>query len=85
MYNVILSLFQQIIKMAAKDPEVLEGMAEDQMAEELEEPHGVINPNEAAILVHSLDEALILLEAQIMAGEEKDMMKDTVTKFKVIS
>ena len=68
--------------MAAKEPDVLESMAEDQTMEELEEPHGVINPNEAAILVHSLDEALIIMEARILAGEEKDIMKDTIIKFK---
>ena len=68
--------------MAAKDPDILKGMTEDQMAEEVEELHRVIDPNEAAILVHSLDEALILMEAQIMAGKEKDVMEDTVIKFK---
>ena len=57
-------------------------MTEDQTAEEVEEPHGVINPNEAAILIHSLDEMLILMEAQIAAGEEKDVMENTVVKFK---
>ena len=54
------------------------------MAEEVEEPHRVINPNEAAILVHSLDEVLILMEAQIMTGEEKDVMENTVVKFKEV-
>ena len=68
--------------MASKDPDVLKGMTEDQTAEEVEEPHGVINPNEATILVHSLDEALILMQAQIMTGEEKNMMEATVVKFK---
>ena len=68
--------------MASKDPNVLKGTTEDQTVEEVEEPHGVINPNEAAILVHSLDEALILMEAQIMTGEEKDVMENTVVKFK---
>ena len=66
-------------KMAAKDPDVLEGLAEDQTAEEFEEPHRVINPNEATIHVHSLDEALILMEARIIAGKEKDIMRDTIT------
>ena len=61
----------QIQKMASKDPDVLKGMADDQTAEELVVPHGVINPNEAAILVHSLDEALILMEAQIMGRRGK--------------
>ena len=68
--------------MAAKDLDILEGMTEDQTVEEFEEPHGIINPNEAAIHVHSLDKALILMEARIMAGEEKDVMRDTITKFK---
>ena len=54
--------------MASKDSK---GTTEDQPAEEVGELHGVINPNEAAILVHSLDETLILLEAQIMTGEKK--------------
>ena len=43
-------------------------MTENQMAEQVEELHGVINPNEAAILVHSVDEELTLMEAQIAAG-----------------
>ena len=67
--------------MGSKDSK---GMTEDQLVEEVGELHGVINPNEATILVHSLDEALILLEAQIMTGEEKDLMEDTVIKFKEV-
>ena len=54
------------------------------MVEELVEPHGVINPNAAAILVHSLDEALILMEARIMVGKEKDIMNDTIPTFKEV-
>ena len=65
--------------MASKEPK---GTTEDQPVEEGGELHGVVNPNEAAILVHSLDEALILLEAEIVTGEEKDVMEDTVIKFK---
>ena len=65
--------------MAAKDPK---SMTEDQSTEEEGELHRVVNPNEAAILVHSLDEALILLEAQISTGEERNVMEDTVIKFK---
>ena len=65
--------------MASKDPK---SMTEDQPAEEGGELHGVVNPNEAAILVHFLDEALILLEAQIVTGEERNIMEDTVIKFK---
>ena len=58
-------------------------MAEEQMAGELAEPHGVINPHGATIHVRSLDEALINMETRIMAGKEKDVkMKDLVTKFK---
>ena len=57
-------------------------MTEDQPAEEGGELHGVVNPNEAAILVHSLDEALILLEAKIVTGEKRNVMEDTVIKFK---
>ena len=80
MCNVILSLTLVNTKafskatMASKDSK---GTTEDQLAEEVGELHGVINPNEATILVHSLDEALILLEAQIMTGEEKDVMEDS--------
>ena len=68
--------------MAVKEPDEMERMAEEQMAGELAEPHGVINPNEATIHVRSLDEALINMETQIMAGKEEDVMKDTVIKFK---
>ena len=68
--------------MAAKDPDEIERMAEEQTVGELAEPHGVINPNKATIHILSLDEALIIMETRIMAGEEKDVMKDTVTKFK---
>ena len=46
------------------------------------ELHGVVNPHEAAILVHSLDEALIILEAQIAEGEDKIILGETVAKFK---
>ena len=52
------------------------------MVGELAEPHGVINPNEATIHICSLNQALINMETRIMAGEEKDVMKDTVSKFK---
>ena len=65
--------------MASKD---LKGSTEDQPEKEGGEFHGIINPNEAAILIHSLDEAMILLEAQIMTGEEKNIMEDTVIKFR---
>ena len=68
--------------MASNDPNILKGTTEDHTVEEVEELHGVINPNEAAILVHSLDEVLILMEAQIVEGEERDMMGNTVVKFK---
>ena len=65
--------------MASKDPK---GSTEDQPEKEGGEVHGIINPNEAAIPVHSLDEAMILLEAQITTGEEKNIMEDTVIKFR---
>ena len=65
--------------MASKDPK---GTTENQPEEEGGEFHRVVNPNEVAILVHSLDEALILLEAEIMTGEEKNVLEDTVIKIK---
>ena len=51
-------------EMAVKDPDEMERMVEEQTAGELVEPHGVINPNEAAIHIHSLDEVLIIMEAE---------------------
>ena len=64
--------------MASKDPEVT---MESQPIKE-GEPHGVVNPHEAAILVHSLDEALMVLEAQVTETEERDVLREVVTKFK---
>ena len=64
--------------MASKDPEVT---MESQPVEE-GEPRGVVNPHEAAILVHSLDEALTVLEAQVAETEERDVLREVVTKFK---
>ena len=64
--------------MASKDPEVT--MEGQQMEEG--EPHGVVNPQEAAILVHSLDKALTVLEAQVAEPEERDVLTEVVTKFK---
>ena len=65
--------------MASKDPKPV---MEDQSKEEGGEPHGVINPQEAAILVHSLDEALIVMEAQVTETEERNVLREVVTKFK---
>ena len=64
--------------MASKD---LEAPTDSQSIEE-GEPHGAINPNEAAALVHSLEEAVMVLEAQIAETEERDILKELVTKFK---
>ena len=64
--------------MATKDREVT---MEGQSVEE-GEPHGAINPHEAAILVHSLDEAVTVLEAQIAETEVRDVLSELVTKFK---
>ena len=63
--------------MASKDPEALTG---SQPVEE--EPHRTINPNEAAALVCSLEEAMMVLEAQIAETEERDILNELVTKFK---
>ena len=65
--------------MASKDPK---DTTEDQPTEEGGELHGVVNPHEAAILVHSLDEALIILEAQIVEGEERNVLGEMVANFK---
>ena len=80
MFSVILSLMSKakIRSMASKDPEVT---MESQQIEE-GEPHRVVNPNEAAIMVHSLDEALTVLEAQVAETEERDVLTEVVTKFK---
>ena len=64
--------------MTSKDLEV---SMESQSVEE-GEPHGAINPNEAAVLVHSLEEAVMVLEAQIAETEERDILNELVTKFK---
>ena len=63
--------------MASKD---LEAPTSSQSVEE--EPHGAINPNEAAILVHSLEEAITTLEAQVAETEERNILNKLVTKFK---
>ena len=63
MFSVILSLRTNTKRrgMAAKDPEVtMEGKQTEEG-----EPHRVINPQEAEIMVHTLDEALTVLEAQV--------------------
>ena len=65
--------------MASKDPKVT---MEDQPTEEGGEPHGVVNPHEVAILVHSLDETLMVLEAQFTESEERNVLGEMVTKFK---
>ena len=57
--------------MASKDPNVLKGTTEDQTAEEVEEVHGVINPMKPPSSYIPWMEVLILMEAQIMAGEGK--------------
>ena len=46
------------------------------------EPHRAINPHEAVILVHSLEEAVMVLEARIAETEERDILSELVTKFK---
>ena len=63
--------------MASKD---LEAPTGSQSVEE--EPHSAINPNEAAVLVHSLEEAIMTLEAQVAETEERNILNELVTKFK---
>ena len=63
--------------MASKDLETPTG---SQPAEE--EPHGAINPNEAAALVCSLEEAMTVLEAQTAEMKERDILNELVSKFK---
>ena len=65
--------------MASKDPKVT---MEDQPTEEGGEPHGVVNLQEAAILVHSLDEALMVVEVQVAESEERNVLGEMVAKFK---
>ena len=65
--------------MASKDPKPT---MEDQPIEEGGEPHGVVNPHEAAILVHSLDKALMVMETQVTETEERNVLGEVVTKFK---
>ena len=67
--------------MASKDPK---STMEDQPTEEGGECHGVVNPHEVAILVHSLDEALMVLEAQLAESEERNVLGEMVTKFKEV-
>ena len=67
--------------MASKDPKIT---IEDQPTEEGGEPHGVVNLHEVAILVHSLDEALIVLEVQLAESEERNVLGEMVTKFKEV-
>ena len=64
--------------MASKDQEA----PTESQSVEVEEPHGTINPNEAAVLVHSLEEAVTVLEAQIAETEERNILNELVTKFK---
>ena len=80
MSSIILSLISKakICSMASKDPEVT--MQSQQIEEG--EPHGVVNPHEAAILVHSMDEALMVMEAQVAETEERNVLGEVVTKFK---
>ena len=67
--------------MASKDPK---STIEDQPTEEGGEPHGVVNPHEAAILVHSLDEALMVLEVQLAESKERNVLGEMVMKFKEV-
>ena len=80
MFSIILRLISKakIRSMASKDPEVT---MESQQTEEGEH-HGVINPQEATILVHSMDEALMVMEAQVAETEERNVLREVVTKFK---
>ena len=63
--------------------EVVDQIMEEEEAEgEAVELHGVINSQEAFHHVMSLDEALKSRKSRIETGEEKDILKDTVTLFK---
>ena len=65
-------------------PKIQKSPWEDQPTEEGGEPHGVVNLHEAAILVHSLDEALMVLEAQFTESEERNVLGEMVAKFKEV-
>ena len=57
-------------------------MEEEEAEGEAVELHRAINPQEASHHVMSLDDALKNMESRIETGEEKDILKDTVTLFK---